>query len=78
MERASAEIDKAATGKVTIWQTAGSVLAAFYGVQSSASRQRDFSRGDPLTFIVVGLVLSAMFVGVLLGIVKLVLHNVAG
>jgi len=78
MEREASEIDKAGPGRVTIWQTVGSVLAAFYGVQSSASRQRDFSSGDPLTFIVVGLVLTAMFVGVLLGIVKLVLHNVPG
>lgn len=57
----------------TFWQTAGSVLAAFFGVQSSANRKRDFSRGKPMHYIVLGLIATALFVLVLVLIVKLVL-----
>jgi hypothetical protein len=75
MDRTLAATENSTPDKVSLWQTVGSVLAAFYGVQSSKARQRDFSKGDPLTFIVVGVVLTAAFVGVLLGIVKVILHS---
>ena len=58
---------------LTLWQTIMSVLAAFFGVQSSANRQRDFSRGRPLHFILIGLVATAIFVLVLVLVVRLVL-----
>lgn len=58
---------------LTLWQTAMSVLAAFFGVQSSANRQRDFSRGRPLHFILIGLVATVIFVLVLVLVVRLVL-----
>lgn len=54
-------------------QVALSVIAAAFGVQSSRNRERDFSHGDPLTFIVAGLVFTALFVLTLVGIVYLVL-----
>jgi hypothetical protein len=75
MDRAATELENIAPDKVTLWQTVWSVLAAFYGVQSSKARQRDFTKGDPLTFILVGVVLTAAFIGVLLGIVKVILHG---
>lgn len=46
----------------SFWQTVGSVLAAFFGVQSSKNRQRDFTRGNPKVFIVVGLLVTAAFI----------------
>jgi hypothetical protein len=61
--------------QVTFWQTVGSVLASFYGVQSSKNRARDFSRGNALVFIGVGVGLTALFGLILLAIVKLVLFN---
>lgn len=59
----------------TLWQTAGSVLASFFGVQSSRNRKRDFTRGNPLHFIVIGVLITLGFVGTLTLIIKLVLHN---
>lgn len=58
----------------TFWQTAGSVLAAFFGVQSSANRKRDFNRGKPVHYIVLGLMATVLFVVLLLGVVNLALR----
>ncbi len=49
----------------TTLQVIGSVLAAFFGVQSGRNRERDFRHGKALPFIVVGLLLTAIFVAVL-------------
>lgn len=66
-----------ADDKVTLWQTVVSVLAAFFGVQGSASRQRDFTRGKPIVFILVALALTGLFVIGLLTIVRVILHQAA-
>lgn len=59
----------------TLLQTIGSVAAAFFGVQSSENRRRDFSRGNPWVFIAVGLVMTLAFIIGLWAVVKLVLSN---
>ena len=46
----------------TLWQTVASVGAAFFGVQSSKNRARDFKHGKAGHFIVVGLVATAVFI----------------
>lgn len=51
-----------------------SVLAAALGVQSGKNRSRDFSRGKPSHFILLGVGFTLLFVVIVLGIVKLVLH----
>lgn len=51
-----------------------SVLAAFFGVQSSATRERDFEHGRPIHFILMGLILTVLFLLIVWGLVKLVLH----
>lgn len=51
-----------------------SVLAAAFGVQSGKNRTRDFSRGKPSHFIILGVLFTAIFVLVLYGLVQLVLH----
>ncbi len=51
-----------------------SVLAAAFGVQSGKNRARDFSRGKPSHFILLGVLFTAIFVLVLFALVKLVLH----
>lgn len=51
-----------------------SVLAAAFGVQSGKNRSRDFRRGKPSHFIVLGVLFTAVFVLILLGLVKLILH----
>ncbi|TKB49138.1 DUF2970 domain-containing protein [Ferrimonas aestuarii] len=56
------------------WRNAfGSVLAALFGVQSEANRQRDFNESSPLPYIVVGVVMVTLFVISLLAIVNMVL-----
>lgn len=60
---------------VSLWQTFASVAASFFGVQSSKNRERDFSKGRPLHFIVIALVMTAAFVTTIVVVVKLVLRN---
>lgn len=54
--------------------TLSSVLWAALGVQSNRARERDFTHGKPSHFIVLGIGFTAVFVLVILGVVKLVLH----
>ncbi len=50
-----------------------SVLAAAIGVQNSKNRKRDFTYGNPLVFILAGLIFTVLFVMAIVGIVHLVL-----
>ncbi|RUO63535.1 DUF2970 domain-containing protein [Pseudidiomarina insulisalsae] len=50
-----------------------SVLAALFGVQTEANRQRDFSKGSPAKFIAVGVIFIVAFVLLLLLVVSWVL-----
>ncbi|TWC35617.1 DUF2970 family protein [Pseudomonas sp. SJZ079] len=59
---------------LTLWEMLQSVLAAALGVQSGKNRSRDFSRGKPSHFIILGLLFTLVFVLVLFAVVKLVLH----
>lgn len=58
----------------SLWQVIQSVLAAFFGVQSERNRQRDFTQGKPIHYIVIGLMATALFVLFMIGIVKLILR----
>lgn len=67
-------MDDPAQGKPpTFWQMLQSVLAAAFGVQSGRNRTRDFSRGKPGHFILLGVLCTALFVLLLYGLVRLVL-----
>jgi hypothetical protein len=59
----------------TLWQTVTSVAAAFFGVQSSKNRERDFKRGKAAHFILVGLLATATFVTLVIMAVRLALHQ---
>jgi hypothetical protein len=61
---------------LTLWEMLQSVLSAALGVQSGKNRARDFSRGKPSHFIILGVLFTAVFVLVILAVVKLVLHLV--
>lgn len=61
--------------KPTLWQVIKSVLAAMFGVQSAKNRERDFNRGNPWIFIIVGLVAVMLFVLMIYGVVHLVILN---
>ena len=58
--------------KLSFTQTVTSVLSSFLGVQNDATRERDFQRGRPRDFILVGILLTALFVLTVWGVVKLV------
>lgn len=75
MDRTIEQGEQEQAGEVTLWQTSWSVLASFFGVQSSRNWQRDFTRGNPWAFILVGLVMTTGFVFILLGIVRLMLRH---
>lgn len=48
----------------TTWLTIVlSTLAAFVGVQSEKNRQRDFQQKSIVPFMLVGIVLAALFIG---------------
>ncbi len=50
-------------GKGTgFWAVVQSVVAAGIGVQSNANKERDFTHGKPLHFIVGGLIGTVLFV----------------
>ena len=57
----------------TFWQLVISVVGGACGVQSSATRERDFTRGNPLAYVIGGIVFTAVFAMILLGIVTAVL-----
>ena len=61
-------------GKLTLLQVLGSVLAAGFGVQSKRNKVRDFTRGDFRQFVIVGLLMTALFVFGTIGLVHLVLE----
>lgn len=58
--------------KLGLRQIFASVMASFAGVQSDERRQRDFSRGRPRDFIIVGLIFTLLFILAVWGIVELV------
>jgi hypothetical protein len=60
-------------GKPTFVDVVKSVLASFFGVQSDKNRERDFQQGSPAQFIVVGLVLTILFIVGMIVIVKIIL-----
>jgi len=60
--------------KLPLWQVIKSALAALFGVQSNAARERDFAKGTPGQFVIVGLLAAIVFVLVLVAVVFVVLH----
>ncbi|MBL6752117.1 MAG: DUF2970 domain-containing protein [Nevskia sp.] len=61
--------------KVTWRQTVGSVLASFFGVQSSRNRARDFQRGSAPRFIAIGVIATTLFVLTVLLVVRIALRS---
>jgi len=61
--------------KPTLVDVLKSVLASFFGVQSDENRKRDFQQGNPAQFIIVGLVLTVLFIVGMIFVVKLILAS---
>jgi hypothetical protein len=58
---------------LSFFQMMGSVMASFFGVQSSANRERDFKHGKARQFIAVGVLMTLLWYGVIYLIVNVVL-----
>ena len=65
--------DEDSEKKLSLVDVAISTCAAAFGVQSSKNRKRDFSKGNPLIFVVSGAVFTIAFVLIIVGIVRLVI-----
>lgn len=57
----------------TLFDVAKSVLWAFIGVQKSKNYERDFKYGKPSQYIIIGIVAVALFILILISVVRLVL-----
>jgi len=57
------------------WSVVQSVMAAGIGVQSKANKERDFTHGKPLHFIVGGLVGTVLFVICVWLFVQYLIHS---
>jgi hypothetical protein len=55
----------------------GSVLASMFGVQSNRKREQDFTHGKPSQYILVGLLVTLVFILTVWGVVKLVMKFAA-
>lgn len=63
--------------KPSAWQVAQSVAAAFFGVQSSRNRVRDFQHGKHWHYLLTAVLMTAALVLFFYGLVQLVLHYAA-
>ncbi len=57
----------------SLLQVFASVMAAFFGVQSSKNKERDFKNGNFKVFIAVGFIMTALFLATVIGIVNWVI-----
>jgi hypothetical protein len=61
--------------KITTFSFMSSIFAAAFGVQSNKNRERDFEHGKFHHFIIGGIIFAVLFILMVIGIVKLVMHN---
>ena len=59
--------------KPSIFQVIGSVVAAAFGVQSSANRERDFTGNSAKPYILAGIVFTILLIVAIISVVRLVL-----
>ena len=43
---------------LSTWQVFKSIMMSFFGVQTEAIRERDFTQGKPSQFIIIGLLIT--------------------
>ena len=61
--------------KTNLLSVVKSILAASIGVQSDNNRTRDFEQGNPLTFIIGGVVFTLLFIATITTVVGFVLSH---
>jgi hypothetical protein len=60
--------------KITPLSFMGSIIAAWFGVQSKTNRERDFEHGKFHHFVFGGIIFAVLFILFVVGIVKVVMH----
>lgn len=70
--------DKKDADSPNLLQVMWSTLAAFFGVQNSRNRERDFTKGRPGHFILMGLLMTLVFIAVVMLAVKVALSYATG
>ena len=60
--------------KITLFSFMGSIVAAWFGVQTKANRERDFEHGKFHHFVIGGISFAVLFILLVVGIVKVVMH----
>ena len=64
--------------RITPLSFMGSIIAAWFGVQTKTNRERDFEQGKFHHFAIGGIVFAALFVLFVVGIVKVVMYFAVG
>ena len=59
----------------TLWDVTKSVLAAMLGVQKNKNYERDFQYGKPWQYVIIGLIAVAVFIGILVTVVNIVMSS---
>lgn len=62
-------------GNLTFWQMFKSTFMSFIGVQKNEIRERDFEKGNPIHFILIGLLLTIIFIFSVIVVVKIILSQ---
>ena len=57
---------------LTLLEVASSCLAAVLGVQSKSNKERDFRRGKPIQFIIVGVIFLGLFLATVITAVSII------
>jgi hypothetical protein len=66
--------DRQSNAEPSLLKVLFSVLASMFGVQSNRAREKDFTHGKPSQYIIIGLLMTIVFILAVWGVVKLVLN----
>ena len=69
------DLKSAVQRKMSFWQTMRAVGWSFFGVRKSADYEKDVSQLNPVHLIIAGLIGAAVFVAVLVVLVKWVITS---
>ena len=61
------------TRRPSLLSVLGSVMASMFGVQSSRKLEEDFTHGKPSQYVIIGLLVTVMFMLTVWGVVSLVM-----
>ena len=64
--------------KITPLSFMGSIVAAWFGVQTKANRDRDFEQGKFHHFVIGGIAFAVFLVLFVIGVVKVVMYFAVG